>query len=624
VEVLVDQALLAVAVAALGVAGFRVASMVAEGVLERLIAAAVLAAAAAIAEALLLGRVGLAGSPPALAGAAVGTWVTARLAPQPPPALGRREGRRLGLVLLGAASGLVAWSWLYPFLGVDTITYHLSEAVSWVQHGSTGSVDPLIVGLPVGNYPVTNEVLIAWGLGISHSFAPVALECGGLLMLFAASAWLGLRTLEVSPILAGLAIVAVCAAPLTIGQIVQPQGDFAALAWLTACAALSLAAVRSPPLLAVAVIAAGLAIGVKTTAAPLALVVLALATWRVRGSLRRLALPLGLGFAGAVVVGGLWYVRDLVDHGSPLWPLVAGPGGDPVPPIVSKLDYSLLQRPAATLRINGLIGEYGRQFAGAILIVAAALSAPIWARRPAVRAAAAAALAALLLWANAPFTGAGHVPQLAFWPFNTLRYALPVIGAAALVLALASRAGTRARAASALTLAAALGWNLVSYARHPFLPHDAELVLAVGLGGVAGAALGGILRGRLAAVLATATAVALLTIAAHGYVERHARSGEFDAGLLRWLQTQPAWRNGSREVAVSPTVLAPLAGDRLSHRLSLIDARDSCASIARKRSGLIVVGHASPFLYPPLSVGRCLARIKPTADLGVFRVYAGP
>ena len=170
-------------------------------------------------------------------------------------------------------------------------------------------------------------------------------------------------------------------------------------------------------------------------------------------------------------------------------------------------------------------------------------------------------------------------------------------------------------------------WSVIRYATHSFLPFDGVLVAAVVIGAVAAAALAPWVaagRGWVGPAVLAAGAVGL-ALAAPGYVSRHAGVNEFDAGVIRWFESQPGWRSGHRPLAVSPTVFAPLAGSRLHHRLRLIEANDSCATIARKmRGGYAVVGQASPQLYPPLSVGRCLAGREPAAALGVFRIYSSP
>src|SRR5205823_1923305 len=110
------------------------------------------------------------------------------------------------------------------------------------------------------------------------------------------------------------------------------------------------------------------AVGLAHSFAPLALwtasvaVLLASAAWvglralvvalgavATRGSLRRLAVALALAAALGCAAGGLWYLRNLLAHGSPLWPFLAAPWGDSVPPLFARVNHSLLERPRATL-----------------------------------------------------------------------------------------------------------------------------------------------------------------------------------------------------------------------------------------------------------------------------------
>src|SRR6202011_4846457 len=72
--------------------------------------------------------------------------------------------------LAGAVLALIAISLRRPAPGFDGITYHLPEIVGFVQGGHPGAVLHPYYGLPVGNYPLTNEVLLAWVAGISHGF----------------------------------------------------------------------------------------------------------------------------------------------------------------------------------------------------------------------------------------------------------------------------------------------------------------------------------------------------------------------------------------------------------------------------------------------------------------------
>ena len=67
----------------------------------------------------------------------------------------------------------------------------------------------------------------------------------------------------------------------------------------------------------------GLAIGIKVSALPTAVIVFALTAWRAGapGSRGRAAVRVALVFAVAwTVTGGYWYVRNTIHTGNPLYP----------------------------------------------------------------------------------------------------------------------------------------------------------------------------------------------------------------------------------------------------------------------------------------------------------------
>jgi hypothetical protein len=333
------------------------------------------------------------------------------------------------------------------------------------------------------------------------------------------------------------------------------------------------------------------------------------------------------------VAGGLWYLRNLIAHGSPLWPFVATPWGDPVPPLLSRVDFSLLERPRETL--EGQWAIYRVTLSGGLVLLAGGLLAPAWARRrevlaggllaPAwarrreVLAAAAVTLAALLAWASAPFTGAGAAP---FLQVNTLRYLIPAMAAGALALALSGTGGSRTRAWVALVLAVALGWSAKTYLDDPYLPGEGTLILATV---AAAAAVALVLRAGLRTLPAVAavTAIGLLGVGGHNYVERHARAGDFDSGVTRYFTDLPQWRDNDRPIAFSPTPIAVLAGNRLRHPLELIGADESCRQVlTRLTKGWVVVRDVDRTLFGTLPAEQCLAGVKPVYDDGIHRVYA--
>jgi len=602
VSELVHHLALAVALAGLASAGARVASLAGVDGLARVVAAAVLAAAAAVGEALLLGLVALGGSSLALTVAALGTWLAARLLLPAPEVRLRDElvawarGLDRGAALaLGAVGGLfgawTAWLLLHPALGHDMVLYHLPEAIQWVHSGHPGAIDPIITGVPVGNYPLTHEVLLAWGLAIGRSlvwatvltaFAPVLIACAG---------WLGLRALGVDRVVRALAIAAIVATPAVIAS--QSGGaslDPAALAWLVSCAALCACARERPGLLPVALVAAALAIGTKTTTTPLALTALAIAFWPARRRLRPLARPLGVALVVAFGVGGVWYLRNIVQHGWPLWPFSSAPWGDPRPEIIANADVKFIDRPGET--IDRLGSYYLDHFGGPLLVFCGALAAAVLARTRAVAFAAAAALVSMFIWMNAPFTGVfGETRAFDIGTGDATRYLLPGAAAAALAGALASRRGGRLRVACALLLAvaAAIGLRQTHALGFPNVPALSTGLLGLVVGAIAGAAVWFALRARpwaarntrlawpatLAASLLIAGALG--TAAANGFIERHSKTGTRESPLAAWFAAQPEWRDGDEPVASTWSLVGTLAGDRLHHPLVLVGAREACA-----------------------------------------------
>src|SRR3954464_3413469 len=470
----IHHALLGASVVALALAGLRLATRFADRGLARVLSAAAFATAGAGAEALLLGLVAPGGNTTAPTIAALATAaLTFVLTPAPALPVHEelvaswRERRLPERLLLGAIGGAglawAAWQLRYPAIGFDAIHYHLPEMVIFVQGGHPGSIHDVLPGLPVGNYPLTTEVTIGWAMGIARSFVPLTLWSWVTLALMATAAWGGLRALEVPRLAAGLAAGALCTNPWLLAW--QSNGsvpDPPALAWLVVCAGLVAMSSRNRALLVPAVVAAGLAIGGKTTVLPNLLLVLAIGLW---AGWRARALPVRPLLIAALVatgVGAFWYLRNLVDHGSPFWPLVAAPWGDPLPRSVELVKTSFLDHPRATIDV--LHHAYLNRFGGALLVLAAALLAPLAVHRRRVVLAGLATLGGLLLWARSPVTGIGpRGPVPLETIFSATRHALPVVAAGCLALALAATdARHRAlRALALLVLGAAVVVNLV-------------------------------------------------------------------------------------------------------------------------------------------------------------------
>ena len=626
---------------ALGAAGLRVASLVAAEGLERVLAAAAFAVATAVVEVLALGLVGLGGSSAALAAAAGATWVAARLVPA--PELSARTElagwwRSLppgGRLAMGAVAGawLIWQAWLlrFPTLGFDSVLYHLSEATLWAGSGYTGETDLVIRRLPVTNYPITAEVFLSWGLGLSRSFVPASLLVPAHVALMGVASWCGLRSLDVPRLPRVLGTAAICAMPAVIGW--QNNGaltDPVSLTWLVTCAALCAAARSRPMLLAPALVAAALAVGTKTTTLPLVLALLVAVGWMHRSRLRSMWRPLTAAGLLAVGCGGVWYLRNLFVHGSPLWPFIETPWGTPLPDAMEDADDSFLSHPRETIEVVGDL--YLSRFLGGMVLLASAIAAPLLAReRRAVWIASAAAIVSVLLWAQAPFTGVPppevRIPE---GVFSTTRYLAPAVAAAIVALALAgSGSDWRARVAQ-LLLATGLAIELVQGFRldFPEMPSPLTPLVGAAAGALAVWAADAVARraripaGLFAkpALVAAALAVgAMLAVPASGFVGRHAKRQVFASELTGWMARQP---DDSRRVASAPVVIGPLAGDRLRRRLVPIPAGVSCPAIrARGRSEYIVLYVGPPANADVTRLRRCIERPPDHRD-NAFQAWA--
>ncbi|MDX6672552.1 MAG: hypothetical protein QOI91_2915 [Solirubrobacteraceae bacterium] len=661
--------LLGLQVAALGAAAVRVASLAVPRGPLRALAAVPLFAGAAVLETLLLGLAGLGADPWATPAAALASWAAARaFLPRPRVSVAAelgewwREAPLREVALAGATAGLgcafAAWLVRYPLLGPDGISYHLPEVVRWVRDGHPGSRHAIVALLPVDSYPVTHEVLISWLVGTARGLAviqPLQVAFGALL---AGSVTTGLRELGVGRLVRRAAAGALLVCTLLLDQWAGPLTDLPALAWLACTAALCAGALRRPALLAPAALAAGLAVGTKTTTLLAAIALLA-----ATGLARRRALPwrpLGLALAAAVGVGGVWYLRNLADHGSPFWPLVAAPWGDPVPPFLAHFDVRFAADPVSTF--DARRDEYEARMAGAVALLAGALLAPLLSARRAVVAASVAAAGLVAVWMLSPYTGLPGRQVFALLGSSTYRYLLPAILAATVAVALAGARPGRGRIGALAVFAAAIAWSLRNDLRagFPYLPSVGFLAGALAAGALAGLGAAIALRARrgslpdsLAGPLLRARGVRFpglilalrrlprlgpalpagagllaavaLGLASDGYVRRHADTGFDDAALVRWFADRPGFTRGASPVSGSPVIDGLLTGDRLRHPVELVRDGEPCARTReRARRGWVVVRWTGVAEWDAVALraDRCLRGAgRPAFESFPFRVY---
>jgi hypothetical protein len=606
-EVLGRHALVVAAALALAGTGWRVAARAGLEGLPRAIAAASLAWTLAVLEALVLGT-----QPVLLAAVAITGWLVVHavvadrgLALHAQLAAWWRAQGRGGRAAAGAAVAAVAawivWQLRFPHVGVDGLTYHLALVASWLPEGDVGAPNELIQGVPVGNYPLTHEVGLTWMTALAGSWAPAIALPPLLIALLAASGWTGLRALGADRLVAALATVAVAALPLAVAQLNAVGTDLAALTWLAACGALAAVSVHHPRALPFAVLAAGLAVGTKTTAVVLAGLVVLLAAWALRRTLVAQGGALIAATAAAAGTAAVWPIRNLVDHGSPLWPFQAWPGGDPVPAAFAAIDDRFLDHPGELLdgRVDAYLGALG----GGALLLLGGLLLPLAARTRAALVAGAVVLLAFVAWMNAPYTGILENTDLAI---GATRYLLPCLAAAAVAVAVGARG--RLRPVALAVLAVAAGWSLVRSAGlgFPTTPNLLTVAVPAGAGAVLAAALPApALRPLLLATPLAATAV--LALAAPGLVERHARVDLPDAELLRALAERPGFTDGDgRTVAMAPSPVALAAGAAVQHALRTIPPGEPCSAVRRRVGQGWVVVQIGPLTREAVRLATCL------------------
>jgi hypothetical protein len=364
-------------------------------------------------------------------------------------------------------------------------------------------------------------------------------------------------------------------------------------------------------------------VGAKTTTLPAAALALGLALYSNREHLRRLARPLAIAAVAGIAVGGIWYLRNLVTHGSPFWPVVAAPWGDDQPSGIAAVDTPFIRHPWHTIDLAGHL--YLERFGGGVLLIVGGLLVPFVARERRVALTALAVAGGLVLWSFSFQTGAGPLDLFGVLAFSSTRYLLPVVVVAALALGLAA-AEDRRYAAPMGVLAAATLINLVetlqldNWAAPPaVIPAAgcaAGALLAVGAARIAQVPRSWVRPVAAAVVLGVA---ATLAIPAAGFVERHAATNPWlTGGVTRWMSHDPAYRARPTDVETTASMIGPLAGDRLQHRLAMVSLPLSCANAtARARRAWLVVNAKGP----AAQVQRCLGVQPAFADrfFSVFR-----
>ena len=380
-----------------------------------------------------------------------------------PEALG---GRRLQLGIAIAATAVVLGHWLVPtaealregMYGFDGQWYHLPFAARFAETGQIWGFHHTTPVLLSWFYPANSELLHAAGMVITGRDVLSPLLNLGWLAIALLAAWCLGRPWGVGGF-AVLGAFLVLDAGALADQAGDARNDAMALAMILAAAALL---AQRPAGVASAALAAGVALGTRLTSlGPVAALTVGVIAIARRGRRRVTAV---VWVAGVLLTGGLWYVRNLVEVGSPLPQVMSlGPLDLPGP------DQALGGRPSfSVLHYATDFGVWGDWFSPALrdafgplwplMLVLAAAGAVIalW-RGPtkAIRMLGAVAIVTALVYVVTPVTASGPEGEpIGFGP--NLRYLAPGLALALALLPVAlTRWSERVQVAGAIAMGAA-------------------------------------------------------------------------------------------------------------------------------------------------------------------------
>lgn len=642
------MALLLVNLTLLWSAGTRAVSPVIAGGPERTLATMAVVASVAVISALTLGVFGLGSHPLALTAysgvVAGGAWLVLPRPPLMPGAELAGWWSRLGLwsklgigLIAGIGSAWAGWVLAEPGLDIDTTLYHLPEIAIWIAQGKPGAVVETNVTFPVGAYPITHEVLLAWAGGISRNVGVLLVAGPATMGLLVAALATILRAMAVRAGVAALALAVIITLPFVFDASVRISTDLAAVAWLAVAVAVGLRGIApegSPGAIVFAIIAFGLAIGTKTTIGLVGAVLVGAILWRAHQSQRCLDPRAALaGAAVAVGAGGVWYVRNLVLHGSPLWPFVSLPWGDPRPDSLAFAEESFLANPLTTL--EGRTDLYLELLGPTPLLLVAAFLLALVARERITYLLAATVGLGAITWMASPFTGVGEDGSGAIFAFSSIRYlmAVTVVGVVTLAILAGGRSPALARTALGTLIAGALWGAIELYPGRDAVPELEALALGALVGMLVASGLVGVERRFPGGPVGAAAGAAALAVAALGlaaYPDRFfARYAEAEpissaaqdsrrlfAGVSGWLAARETFADGEDPVYFYPATIGPLAGGGFEHELILVEPGPACAEVSSqlRRRWTVVFVPTDPARDPDAA---CYEELPPLARFAV-------
>jgi Dolichyl-phosphate-mannose-protein mannosyltransferase len=499
----------------------------------------VLAAAALLVATLAPAAVGLLGraSGPICA---VALLAAARAFVRSAPAATDREPTqgepRLSRLLGGAAVALLAgWSiaaaWLgsaIPSDGRDTLTFHLPEAVRWLQTGTIWRVDQFEPLLASGYYPQNGDALNLALLVPFQSEAFVRVLSVSSLLVLAMAVYALARELRAPPGAAALGAALVASLPISV--LTAEEGAKTDLWCVAALAVAGLFLIRhlrtgAGTDLLLGSLALGLGLGTKwygATAAAAVAAGWAIARLAERPRARRFAREAVVVAGLCALGGGLWLVRNWVEAGNPLFPAPVRLAGitlfhAPPDPIRECTGYSVADYAGNPDVLRHVLWPIWRSAlgAGTLLLLAGLAATPVLGR-PRRRMVGLAVLGAVLLvmYAVLPYSALGGRDQPVLAGPN-VRYMLPALAlSAALFACVLTRLGRLRPLVELLTVLA-----VANGLRHGLLVHEGRLAAGV----VAALALGALLvvsRRLPRPILTTGLMACALAVAALGFVRQ--------------------------------------------------------------------------------------------------------
>jgi len=499
-------------------------------------------------------------------------------------------------VLAGLGAGLVGAQWLAASVhnlrvgmrsSFDTLWYHGPMAANFVQDASITHIHYFDDNAITAFYPGGSEVLHASGILFFGDDVLSPLLNLVFLALAVLAAWSIGKSLGSAPA-SLLGALLVLGTPAFVRY--EPGGgynDVVGIAFVLAAVALLLRGNARGPALVLAGVAGGLAVGTKfTMLAPVG--VLALGVVLVTGRGRRFRV-LSAWAGGIGVMGGVWFVRNVVVAGNPLpglsfslgpLSLAALPSTTPIDNVAGHLtDWSFLRHVfvpgwSETMGPGWMVTIVGGVLGGLLIAIRA--------RVVVARVAGAAAVVGFAAFLVTPQYLAASATLFS----QNVRYAAPAFALGLVVLPALPMLRTRS-GARLLIVAAFLVLMLTQLrARELWMPGARDIVVAVGL---LGAGVGVCIplhrwygRGSRYFVLATSAVTLLAVSGIMWFLQRDYRANRYhdsinDKAAFATLRD----KRDVRIAEVGVVLKYPLYGDDLSNHVVYIGHRGDHGGFTR-------------------------------------------